>query len=82
MKLISFEHAGQPSWGAVVGDAGQRGAAFAATAGVVDLGRRLPGQRTLRAFLEEQGFKRLLDRMGGGSKPQAERGKTGSIVVP
>ncbi|MCJ8191107.1 DNA polymerase I [Sphingomicrobium aestuariivivum] len=31
----------------------------------------------LRAFLEEQGFKRLLDRMGGGSKPQAERGKAG-----
>ncbi|MCJ7421227.1 DNA polymerase I [Sphingomicrobium astaxanthinifaciens] len=32
----------------------------------------------LRAFLEEQGFKRLLERMGGGSKTEAERGKAGA----
>ncbi len=52
MKLISFEHTGRTSWGAVVGDASPRGQGFAPTAGVVDLGRRLPQHTTLRAFLE------------------------------
>ncbi len=52
MKLISFEHAGRASWGAVVGDASARGTGFAAAAGVVDLGRRMPEHATLRAFLE------------------------------
>jgi len=52
MKLISFQHAGRDSWGAVVGDTSQRGPGFAEGAGVVDLGRRMPGHPTLRSFLE------------------------------
>ena len=52
MRLISFEHAGRASWGAVVGDASARGTGFAPTAGVVDLGRRMPEHATLRAYLE------------------------------
>ena len=52
MKLVSFDDRGRASWGAVVGDASQRGAGFAAGAGIVDLGRRMPDRPTLRAFLE------------------------------
>ena len=37
----------------------------------------------LRDFLEKMGFKRLLDRMGGGSKTQAERSVAGEVgMVP
>ncbi|MEN3972515.1 DNA polymerase I [Sphingomicrobium sp. XHP0235] len=35
----------------------------------------------LRAFLEKQGFRRLLDRMGGGSKTSAERGVAGETGI-
>lgn len=52
MRLISFEHAGRHSWGAVVGDATQHGAGFGAGAGVVDLGRRWPQPGSLRGLLE------------------------------
>ncbi|WP_343344813.1 DNA polymerase I [Sphingomicrobium sp. XHP0239] len=35
----------------------------------------------LRDFLEAQGFKRLLERMGGGSKTSAERGVAGEVGI-
>jgi 5-carboxymethyl-2-hydroxymuconate isomerase len=51
MTLISFEYGGRAGWGAVVGDAAQRGTGFASGAGVVDLGRRMPEHGTLGDFL-------------------------------
>jgi 2-keto-4-pentenoate hydratase/2-oxohepta-3-ene-1,7-dioic acid hydratase in catechol pathway len=55
MRLLSFQHKGRDSWGAVVGD------------GIVDLGKALPRYKTLADFIASKDFA-LRDKLVKGKK--------------